>query len=436
VLASPRFLFRVEEVVVKSPDERYPLVDEFSLASRLSYFLWSTTPDDELLDLAERGKLRKNLAAQVERMLKDSRSKALAENFAGQWLRARDIERVDIDAIGALGLQPELEALQQKMSQLRRERDRRREAEDRKTDEQRADGNKNEDDPRREQRWQERERLRAEFRRLRSMAEIFDHNLRKAMREETEKYFDYVVHENRDVLELVDSNYTFVNAKLAKHYGIDGVEGDNVRRVELPASSPRGGVITQATVLAATSNPSRTSPVKRGLFILDNVLGFPAPPPPPPNVPPLETAGDEIRDHKPTVRELQELHRSKPLCQACHARMDPLGLALENFNALGMWRDKENGQMIDASGELITGEKFDGVRALKTIIKEQHRLDFYRCLTEKLLTYALGRGLEYYDEHTVDLIVEQLDRQQGKFSALLAGIIESAPFQKQRRASK
>ncbi len=235
------------------------------------------------------------------------------------------------------------------------------------------------------------------------------------------------------MIELVDSNYTFLNAALAKHYGIDGVTGDEMRRVELPADSPRGGVLTQATMLAVTSNPNRTSPVKRGLFILENVLGYPAPPPPPPNVPLLEMAETGIHDHRPTVRELQERHRREPLCAACHARMDPLGLALENFNALGMWRDTENKQPIDASGTLLTGEKFDGIRQLKAIIKDQHRLDFYRCLTEKLLTYALGRGLEYYDEYTVDQIVERLDREQGKFSALLMGIIESAPFQKQRR---
>ncbi len=163
-------------------------------------------------------------------------------------------------------------------------------------------------------------------------------------------------------------------------------------------------------------------------------MGSPPPPPPPPNVPLLETAETGIQGRSPTVRELQERHRREPLCAACHARMDPLGLALENFNALGMWRDSEHDQPIDASGVLLTGEKFDGIRQLKTIIKEQHRLDFYRCLTEKLLTYALGRGLEYYDEYTVDQIVARMDREQGKFSALLMGIIESAPFEKQRRA--
>jgi hypothetical protein len=265
---------------------------------------------------------------------------------------------------------------------------------------------------------------------------MFNDKLRQAMRDETQEYFKYVVRKDRNVIEFVDSNYTFLNSTLAKHYGIKGVEGDEMRRVELPADSPRGGVITQATLLAVTSNPNRTSPVKRGLFILENILGSPPPPAPPPDVPLLDMAETGIRDHKPTVRELQEAHRRDPLCHACHARMDPLGLALENFNALGMWRDTENKQRIDASGVLLTGEKFDGIRQLKAIIKDQHRVDFYRCLTEKLLTYALGRGLEYYDEHTVDEIVARLDKEHGKFSSLLVGVIESAPFQRTRRVNQ
>jgi hypothetical protein len=173
--------------------------------------------------------------------------------------------------------------------------------------------------------------------------------------------------------------------------------------------------------------------VKRGLFILDNILGTP-PPPPPANVPPLEAASGAITGHEPTVRELQEQHRKDPLCSSCHARMDPLGLALENFNAMGMYREQENDQTIDASGTLLTGEEFKGVEDVKKILVNERRLDFYRCITEKLLTYALGRGLEYHDEHTVDRIVEQLERDQGKFSTLLMGVINSAPFQKQRRA--
>jgi hypothetical protein len=207
-----------------------------------------------------------------------------------------------------------------------------------------------------------------------------------------------------------------------------------MRRVTLPPDSPRGGVLTQGSALVVTSNPDRTSPVKRGLFVLDNFLGTPAPPPPA-NVPALEASEKDFGDHQPTLREALELHRKEPLCAGCHKRMDPIGLAFENFNAMGMWREKERGQPIDTAGELITGESFTSVRELKRILVENHRIDFYRCLTEKLLTFAIGRGLEYYDVETVDQIVQRLDAENGKFSALLNGIIESAPFQKQRTAA-
>jgi hypothetical protein len=440
VLASPRFLFRIEDAAPRSDGQRFPLIDEYALASRLSYFLWSTMPDAELISLAERGQLRANLKSQVERMVNDPRSKALANDFAGQWLRARDVENMEIEPIGALGLQADFDRLQKEVWRLRHEFRRRREEAERQKpgdkdnkDDKSATAKSDESKSDSDQRWQERERIRAEYRRFTALMNMFTPELRRAMRDETLAYFDFIVRQNRTVLELVDSNYTFVNELLAKHYEIDGVRGDVMRRVELPAGSPRGGVLTQGTLLAVTSNPSRTSPVKRGLFILDNILGSPPPPPPPPNVPILEVARDAITDHPPTIREAQERHRHDALCQACHARMDPLGLALENFNAMGMFRDKEQGQPIDASGQLMTGEKFDGIRQLKTIIKEKHRVDFYRCLSEKLLTYALGRGLEYYDEHTVDQIVAKLDRGDGKFSALLMAVVESAPFQKQRR---
>ena len=433
VLASPRFLFRVEDAAGDAKSKRFPEIDEYALASRLSYLLWSTMPDEELSRLADRGELRANLPAQVERMIKDPRSKALAENFAGQWLRARDIEHTSIEPIGALGLDRELEELQRQRWKLRNERQAREAELDRKKNNEKRE-NDSEEKKQEELRWQERERLRAEYRRFTALGDMFNHELRRAMRDETLAYFDYVVRENRNVIELVDSNYTFVNETLAKHYDLQGVQGDEMRRVELPKDSPRGGVLTQGTLLAVTSNPNRTSPVKRGMFILESILGSPAPPAPPANVPILEVARDSITDHRPTIRESQELHRRDPLCHSCHARMDPLGLALENFNAMGMWREIEHDQKIDASGELMTGEKFDGIRQLKTIIKEQHRAEFYRCLTEKLLTYALGRGLEYYDEHTVDRIVEEVDRGGGRFSTLLMAVVESAPFQKQRRA--
>jgi hypothetical protein len=241
------------------------------------------------------------------------------------------------------------------------------------------------------------------------------------------------MHEDRSVLDFLDSDYTYVNEALAKHYGVPDVKGPDMRRVTLPPDSPRGGLLTQGTVLMVTSNPTRTSPVKRGLFVLDNVLGSP-PAPPPPDVPQLEESAKGIQGREPSLREVLEIHRNKPLCSSCHSRMDPLGLALDNFNAVGGWRDKEKSGPIDAAGKLITGEKFSDVRELKKILKERHRVEFYRCLTEKLMTYALGRGLEYYDVETVDQIVEKLDQSNGRFSVLLSGIVESAPFQRRRTA--
>jgi hypothetical protein len=377
VLASPRFLFRVEDVVPGPSNRPHAPIDEYALASRLSYFLWSTMPDEELFGLAERGRLRAELSQQVKRMLADPRGKALTQNFVGQWLEVRDLDGIYFNE-GAI--------------------------------------------------------LRREGIRLRGAAterNVLTRDVRRAMRAETEMAFEYVAHEDRSVLEWVDADYTFLNARLAKHYGIPGVEGSEVRKVTLPKDSPRGGVLTHGSVLAVTSNPARTSPVKRGQFILDNILGTPAPPPPP-DIPALEASKKEFKDRTPTTRELMALHRSKPLCAACHARMDPLGLAMDNFNALGMWREQEEKQPIDASGKLITGEPFHDIRELKKILKEKHRLDFYRCITEKLLTYGLGRGLDYNDVETVDRIVERLDREGGRFSVLLMGVIESAPFQQRR----
>jgi hypothetical protein len=243
--------------------------------------------------------------------------------------------------------------------------------------------------------------------------------------------FGHVLREDKSVLELIDSNYTFLNERLAQHYGIKDVSGREMRKVKLPPDSPRGGVLAHGSVLAVTSNPTRTSPVKRGLFILENIIGSP-PPPPPEAVPDLEDSEKEFKDRQPTLREVLEVHRRDPLCSSCHTRMDPLGLALENFNALGMWREKERGQGIDAAGELITGEPFKNVRDLKKIIRDNRRSDYYRCLTEKLLTYALGRGLEDYDVEAVDRIVERLEKEDGRMSALITGIVESAPFQKRR----
>ena len=222
------------------------------------------------------------------------------------------------------------------------------------------------------------------------------------------------------MLELLDADYTFLNEKLADLYDIPDVEGREMRKVQLPKNSPRGGVLTQATMLTATSNPTRTSPVKRGLYILENILGTPAPPAPP-NVPELEEAADQFGDREPPLRELLAVHREADLCSSCHNRMDPLGIALENFNALGMWRETENEQGIDASGTLVTGEAFKDIRELKRVLVTARRADFYRCMTQKLMTYALGRGLEDIDEYTVDQIAAELEQEDGRFKCLVEG---------------
>jgi hypothetical protein len=273
--------------------------------------------------------------------------------------------------------------------------------------------------------------LRAAFRGRKRIE--FTGQLRTAMRRETEMLFRYLLHEDRSILELIDTDQTFLNEDLANHYGIPGVEGSEMRLVKLPPDSPRGGIVTMGTLLAVTSNPTRTSPVKRGLFILDNILGTP-PPPPPANVPSLEASEKNHAGNDRTLREALALHREQPLCSSCHNRMDPLGLALENFNAMGLWRDKERGQPLPpAEGQLITGEKFADVKELKKLLATTRHRDFYYCLTAKLMTYALGRGPEPCDITTVDGIVDRLEKTDGKFSSLIYGIIESPAFQQRHR---
>lgn len=423
VLASPRFLFRVEDTVPGSGERTHPLVDEYALASRLSYFIWSTMPDEELFGLAARGELRRNLTSQLDRMLADPRSESLVENFVGQWLQVRDVEGIDINSRAVLardaGEERNVQRSRQRFQELR-------------------------DIPEEKLTAAQRDEIQAfreTFRRgFRNRPNVeLDRDLRRAMKQETEMAFAHVMRQDRSVIELINSDYTFLNERLAKHYGLTNVVGANftgaeMRRVTLPKDSPRGGVLTHGAVLIVTSNPTRTSPVKRGLFVLDNILGTP-PPPPPPDIPNLEDSEKEVTGHQPTLRETLEIHRNKPLCSSCHNRMDPLGLALENFNALGMWRDKERGQDIDAAGKLISGETFRDIREVKRVLATNHRREFYQCLTEKLLTYALGRGLEYYDVYAVDEIVASLEKADGKFSALLTGIVESAPFQKRRRTN-
>ncbi len=406
VLASPHFLFRIEAPAGLPADAHSAYIDEYSLASRLSYFLWSTMPDDPLIALAERGELRKNLAAQVQRMLADPRADNLAQNFTGQWLQVRDVPGIAINTREILVRDAGVEKTLQELR-----------AAWRRGDEHTAKVLATQVDKAVEEQGK-------------GIAE-FDGALRGSMRRETEMYFAHVVREDRPITEFLDSNYTFLNDKLAKLYGVPDITGSELRLVTLPAGSPRGGVLTQGASLVVTSNPDRTSPVKRGLFVLSNFLGTP-PPPPPPNIPALEASENTHDGHEPTLRESLLKHRENPSCASCHNRMDPIGLAFENFNALGMWRDTERRQPILAPGELITGEKFDGVAELKRILVHQHRDDFYRTLTDKLLTYAMGRGTEYYDVDTIDGIVGRLKANDGRFSVMLMGIVESAPFQKMR----
>jgi len=370
-LTSPRFLFRSE--VQAEPDNpgRVVAVDEFALASRLSYFLWSSAPDVELYEHAKEGTLRANLRAQVDRMISDEKAERMVANFVGQWLRARDLRGLSID-----------------VRRILHERNKR-----------------------------EAER-------------VFNQGVRHDMRIETEMFFRHILLENRPVLELLNARYSFLNENLARFYQVPRVKGREFRKVEFGEESKgRGGILGQGTFLIVTSNPTRTSPVKRGLFVLDNILGTPSPPAPP-DVPELAQAKREIENG--TMRQLMELHRGKPLCKSCHARMDPIGLALENFNAIGQWRDREEGQEIDTAGKLVTGESYGSVMELKEILASSRKQDFYRCLTEKMLTYALGRGVEYYDAPTVDSIVERLNKSGEGMKELVYGIVESVPFQKRR----
>ncbi len=420
ILASPRFLFR-EESTIDSPTSTYPLIDEYSLASRLSYFLWSSMPDEELMRHAEQGTLRDNLDSQIARMLSDNKARALSENFVGQWLRARAVDSIQINSRAVLSREPrntnpEKDVRRKRFFELFRKGDQRTEQEEAEYAE-------------------AREAFRRSFGRGPRLE--LTEELRTAMRRESEMLFDYIVKEDRSLLEMIDSDYTFLNEALWSHYeieGIDKVDGDEMRLVQLPDGSVRGGVLTQGTVLVVTSNPDRTSPVKRGLFILENLLGTP-PPAPPPNIPALEDVESD-RERKLTLRETLAIHRQNTLCASCHNRMDPLGLALENFNALGRFRTMEMEQPIDATGVLESGEAFSSIGELKKILVTEHQEAIYRCMTEKLMTYALGRAVEYTDAHTIDQLVSELMANQGRASSLLYGIIRSDAFQRTRSAAQ
>lgn len=369
VLAAPRFIFRAETQTASEKKGLSVPVDEYALASRLSYFLWSSTPDQTLLLLAASNQLRAHLPEQIQRMLNDPKSNRFVKNFVGQWLQNRDTETVPIQPRAVLGL---------------------------------AKGDDEE--------------------------KIFNLRLRQAMRQETDLLFQHVLRENLPAVELLSAKYSFLNEALAKFYGVPDVKGQAMRRVELPEESHRQGILSHGSFLVVTSNPTRTSPVKRGQFILDNLLGTPAPPPPP-NIPPLESGK---HSGKLSMREMMVLHRSDALCASCHQRMDPLGLALENFNALGMYRKDVRGSAIDPSGQLITGEKFNTLEELIGVLSSSRKHDFYRCLSEKLLTYAVGRGMEAHDIPTLTSLLARLESGRGGMRDFIQAIVESAPFQNTR----
>lgn len=356
VLVSPHFLFRGE--IQSNPDNPHEThrVSEYALASRLSYFLWSTMPDDELFRLAGQGRLRRNLAGQVKRMLNDPKSRALVDNFAGQWLQLRTLDIVSPDE---------------------------------------------------------------------KLFPGFDASLRSALRQETESLFEHVLRKDRPITEFLTADYTFVNEPLARHYGIAGVHGPDFVRVSLKGTG-RSGVLTHGSVLTLTSNPNRTSPVKRGKWILENILASP-PPPPPPGVPALES-----KETHGTLRQRMDAHRDNAMCASCHAKMDPLGFAFEHFDAVGRFREKDGDEVVDTRGELVSGERFADHVELSRVLSDSRQADFVRCVSEKMLTYALGRGLEYYDRPALAAMNVQLLKKDLRFSALIQAVVDSVPFQYRR----
>jgi hypothetical protein len=357
ILASPEFLIRFESDPPNTPSNAAYQLDGLALASRLSFFLWSSLPDDELLTLASGGKLAEPavLEQQVKRMLADPRSEALVANFAEQWLHLRNLKNSA----------PDLEAFPD-----------------------------------------------------------FDDNLRQAMKEETSLFFESIVREDRSVVDLLNADYTFVNERLARHYGIPNVYGSQFRRVKV-TSDARRGLLGHASLLTVTSYPNRTSPVERGKWVLTNLLGVP-PQPPPPDIPPLEEAS--IDGKLLSLRERMERHRANPTCAGCHKVMDPIGFALEGFDGIGRWRKTEEGVPIDTSGTLFNGADVDGIVGLRQNLVAQHEI-FVGVMTEKMLTYAVGRGLEYYDMPAVRKIVRDAKSKDFRFSSIVLGIARSTPFQ-------
>ncbi|HLX46623.1 MAG TPA: DUF1592 domain-containing protein [Bryobacteraceae bacterium] len=361
LLVSPDFLFRVEtDPAGCKPGTAYK-INDLDLASRLSFFLWSSIPDEELLQIAEQGKLKDPavLQAQTRRMLDDPRSDALVSNFAGQWLYLRNLTTLKPDA----GIFPQ-----------------------------------------------------------------FDESLRRSMRAQTELFFGSILHENRSVLELLDADYTFLNQRLAEHYGIPDIYGPQFRRVTLTDPNRRG-LLGQGSILAVTSYPNRTSVVQRGKWVLENLLGTP-PPPPPADVPVLKAEGKDGKQL--TLRQAMEQHRVNAVCASCHARMDPIGFALENYDAIGRWRSEDAGTKIDVSGKLPDGGQFTGPGELARLLATKYQDDFVSTFTEKLLTYALGRGLEYYDQPAVRSITRAAAGEHYSMTSLVISVVNSMPFQMRR----
>jgi hypothetical protein len=357
ILASPEFIFRFEPDPANAVPDRPYRISDLELASRLSFFLWSSIPDDQLLNIASQGKLRDPavLEQQVRRMLADQRSETLVTNFADQWLYLRNLKNI----------QPDFQTFPD-----------------------------------------------------------FDDNLRQAMKRETELFFGSIISENRSVLDLLNANYTFVNERLARHYGIPNIYGTDFRRVTL-TDPARFGLLGQGSILTVTSMPNRTSPVLRGKWILTNLLGNP-PNPPPPGVPPLKD--NEAGAKKLSLRERMEQHRENEPCKGCHKLMDPLGFSLENFDAVGQWRINDDGTQIDPSGTLFNGAKVDGPVALRNMLASNPDV-FAKVLTEKLMTYALGRGVEYSDMPTVREVLREASQNDYRFSSIVLGIVKSTPFE-------
>lgn len=357
MLVSPHFLFRIEHDAKPTDATAVHKITDVELATRLSYFLWSSTPDDELLRLAEAGKLRAAVPVQIKRMMADERASALASNFAGQWLEIRNLDSIKPDPQKFPAWSPEL---------------------------------------------------------------------RDAMKAETRMFFEYMLRENRPMGEFIDAKFTFLNERLAKHYEINGVEGPEFRRVEL-TNDQRGGILSHGSVLAVSSYPTRTSPVIRGKYILQNILGTP-PPPPPPDVPLLN---EEEVGTAASLRKQMEKHRTNAVCASCHDKMDVLGFGLENYDAIGKWRAKDGKFDLDVSGTFPNGKSFATPAEMRTLLKEDTPM-FVRCITEKMLTYSLGRGLERYDKRTIDEIVAKLSKSNYPFQSLILEIVDSLPFQMRR----